>query len=119
MYSETILHYYEHPPNKRKLENASIHGKEMNPMCGDEVEVYLKADEQGKIKEASFDGQGCAISQASVSMLLGKLEGKTLEDAKSIGEKEVIANLGVTISPARTKCALLGWVAMKKAIVKH
>ena len=115
MYSEKILDYYEHPPNKKKIENADYSATVDNPLCGDQVNVFLKIDGE-KISQASFDGQGCAISQASASMMLENLEGKTPAEAKSVGETEVLKNLGVTISPARMKCAFLGLQALKKAL---
>ena len=108
MYSETILHYYENPPNKKRIAKANYSAKLANPLCGDDVTVFLKTNSKGVVEEASFEGQGCAISQASTSMLLEKLEGKSVLQAKKTSEKEVLKALGVSVSPARLKCALLG-----------
>ncbi len=114
MYSEQVLRYYEFPPNKGKIE-ADFHAKLNNPLCGDEIEVFLKTDGAGKITQASFEGQGCAISSASVSMLLEKLEGKSVSEAKETREEDVLKMLG-GITPARFKCAFLGLEAVKKAL---
>src|SRR3990167_8461197 len=75
MYSEAVLRYYELPPNKSKIPGADKHAHADNPLCGDEIAVYLKI-KGGKIVKASFEGQGCAISQAAASMLLESIEGK-------------------------------------------
>jgi len=115
MYSEKILAYYENPPNKKKIEDAQYSASVDNPLCGDQVNVFLTV-ENGKVTQAAFDGQGCAISQAAASMMLEKLEGKTIEEARNTSEAEVLQNLGVTISPARTRCAFLGLGALKKAL---
>ena len=115
MYSEKILAYYENPPNKKKIEDAQSSASVDNPLCGDQVNVFLTV-ENGKVTQAAFDGQGCAISQAAASMMLEKLEGKTIEEARNTSEAEVLQNLGVTISPARTRCAFLGLGALKKAL---
>ncbi|MFH1056903.1 MAG: aminotransferase class V-fold PLP-dependent enzyme, partial [Candidatus Micrarchaeota archaeon] len=115
MYSEQVLRYYEFPPNKGRIK-ADYSSRADNPLCGDEIEVFLKADGKGKILKASFDGHGCAVSTAGVSMLLEKLEGKSISDAKKTSEKEILKMLG-GITPARFKCAFLGLEAVKKALV--
>lgn len=115
MYSEAILRYYEMPPNKRKLEGANHIAHKDNPLCGDEITVYLKVNSKGIIEKASFEGQGCAVSQASGSMLLETIEGKKLSDAQKITEEKVLEMLGGKISPARLKCAFLGLETLKKA----
>ncbi|MEM4255513.1 MAG: SUF system NifU family Fe-S cluster assembly protein [Candidatus Norongarragalinales archaeon] len=115
MYSEAVLRYYEKPPNKSKMHDADTQGHLDNPLCGDEVTVYLKI-KNGVVEKASFDGQGCAVSQASASMLLESLEGKKLSEVKKTGEKAVLKMLGGKISPARLKCAFLGLKALKNAV---
>ena len=117
LYSENILHYYESPPNKRKIVKADFRAALDNPLCGDQIEVFIKTKGE-KITEATFEGNGCAISTASASMLLEKLEGKPLAEAKAFEEEHVLKMLGVPISPARMKCAFLGLGAVKKALKK-
>jgi len=114
MYSEAVLRYYEMPPNKGKMQKPYAQGYEDNPLCGDEVTVFLKI-KNGVVEKASFEGQGCAISQASASMLLESVEGKKLADVLKTSEKDVLKMLGGTITPARLKCAFLGLEALEKA----
>lgn len=115
LYSEIILDYYKNPRNKGKLIDADGHAIEHNPSCGDIIEIFLNFDEHGKVKEVSFDGQGCAISQAATSMLTEELIGKSREEISKIENQEVYDMLSVPISPGRVKCALLGLVCAKNA----
>src|SRR3972149_1814024 len=96
MYQEQILDHYKRPRNKGVLEPASHHAKESNPLCGDEISLYLVAD-------VRFDGQGCAISQASASMLTVTLKGKAVREAKALDKEAVLAALGIPLSAVRTK----------------
>ena len=114
IYTEIILDYFKNPRNKGKLEDADLDAVEHNPICGDIIKIYLKTKD-GKVEKATFEGQGCAISQASTSMLTEKLIGKTLEEVRELNNEEVYKMLGVEISPARVKCALLGLVCAKSA----
>jgi len=115
MYTEVILDYYRHPPNKGKIENADAKFKDWNPLCGDEIEVYLKFNSKN-IKEVKFEGAGCAISQAAVSMLAEYIQGKPITEIEKMTNDEVLGLLGIQVTPVRTKCALLGFNAIKKAI---
>ncbi len=115
IYSENILDYYKNPRNKGKIKNPTNKAKEKNPLCGDEIQVDIKI-EKNKIKEIKFSGQGCAISQASISMLTEKIIGKTTKKVLSLKDDDIIKMLGIPISPARTKCAVLGLQAIKKAL---
>jgi len=126
MYAEIILDYYHNPPNKGIIPNSDFKARDVNPLCGDVVEIYLNfgPEEQDQntldnmdtrriITKASFNGCGCAISQAAASMLAEHLVGKTLEQARSISKEEVLSLLGVPISYARLKCALLAWAVVR------
>lgn len=115
LYSEIILDYYKNPRNKGKLPEAQGHAIEYNPSCGDVIEIFLNFDESGKVKEVSFDGQGCAISQAATSMLTEELVGKSKEEITEITNENIYDLLGVPISSGRVKCALLGLVCAKRA----
>ncbi len=114
MYAEQIIDYYTHPPNKGKIPKADIQVREVNALCGDEVTLYIKAA-KGKISEAKFEGKGCAISQAATSMLLESLIGKRIEELKGLDQKVVIDLLGISVSPARLKCALLPLRALQQS----
>ncbi len=118
MYSDIILEYYRHPVNFGKLENPDIHSHDTNPLCGDELDIFIKL-QNGKIKEIKFSGKGCAISQASASMLTELAEGKSLEEAKSMTKKDVLDLLKIPISHARIKCALLSLKVLKLGVYKH
>lgn len=131
LYQETILDHNKHPRNFRRLEGASHRAHGHNPLCGDRVDVFLLIDD-GCIKEAAFDGDGCAISTASASIMTEMLQGRSLEDAQQLfehfhdlllgkaesgdelGKLEVLA--GVRAFPTRVKCATLPWHTLQAAL---
>ena len=121
MYAEQILDYYKNPRNFGEIKNAQIHARDLNPLCGDEIEIFAKANGQ-MISEIKFKGVGCAISMASASMLTEKAKGKNISEVMKFGEKEILEMLGIEVSPARKKCAMLGlWVlqmGLKKFLEK-
>ena len=119
LYSENILHHYKNPRNRGRLETPTIWAEDSNPLCGDKIRIDLRIDETGKINEIVFSGEGCAISQASASMLTEMVEGKNLNEAAAINNENIYEMLGVSISPARVKCALLGLVTLKKALTLY
>jgi len=106
MYREYILDHYKNPRNFGRLEGADISHEENNPFCGDVVGMDFKLA-GGVIEDVRFHGRGCAISQASASLLTERLKGMSLEAARGIGKEDVLEELGIEISPARLKCALL------------
>jgi len=114
MYRDYILDHYKNPRNFGELVGATHTYHDSNPLCGDEMTMQLRISD-GQIDEVHFTGKGCAISQASASILTEEIEGKTLEEVKAIDRDHVLANLGIPISPARIKCALLGLKALKGA----
>lgn len=118
LYSEIILDYYKNPRNKGKQQTPDAHTVEHNPSCGDIIEIFLTFDEQGKVTNATFDGQGCAISQAATSMLTEELIGKTKQEILALDNNFIYDMLGVPVSAGRIKCALLGLVATKNALNK-
>lgn len=115
LYSENILEYYKHPPNKGELAAYNTQATEANPTCGDKIQILLQVEDD-KIVKAQFQGEGCAISQAATSMLLEHIEGKTLKEVKEMENQDIYDLLGIEISPGRVKCALLGFVATKNAL---
>jgi nitrogen fixation protein NifU and related proteins len=112
MYREYILDHYKNPRNFGRLENADISHEENNPLCGDVVGMDIKTRD-GVIEDVRFHGRGCAISQASASLLTERLKGMGLEEARKIGKEDVLEELGIEISPARLKCALLSLKVLK------
>ncbi len=117
MYQEVILQHYRTPKNFGPLEGASLTGEESNPLCGDHITLRLKVDPASKrIEAVRFEGDGCAISIASASMLTEKLSGLTLDEAQKLGRDDVLALLGIPLSPVRVKCALTGFAALGRAL---
>jgi len=114
IYKDIILDYYRHPRNFGDLPDPDVRAKDSNPLCGDVIEMQLKITE-GTIDDVRFKGRGCAISQASASMLTELVKGKTLEDVKSLGKDDVLNMLGIDPGPTRIKCALLGLKVIKLA----
>jgi nitrogen fixation NifU-like protein len=105
-YREYILDHYRNPRNYGKLEQPDVHSEDSNPLCGDQLSMDLTI-EGDRVSAVRFQGRGCAISQASASMLSEMIEGKTIQEVVALGKDAVLDELGISISPARTKCAFL------------
>lgn len=115
MYAENILDNYRNPKNFGKLENPDASFREHNPLCGDQYEFQMKFFD-GTVKEIKFNGDGCAISMASASMLSEFVKGKKISEVGKIPPEDVFKLLGITVSPARIKCALLPLSALKNCL---
>jgi nitrogen fixation NifU-like protein len=111
-YREFILDHYKNPRNFGRLEGADITHEEYNPLCGDLVGMDFKVAD-GVIEDVMFHGRGCAISQASASLMTERLKGMSVDDARKISKEDVLDELGIDISPARLKCALLTLKVLK------
>ena len=117
MYQEVILQHYRSPRNFGPLPDADRVGEESNPLCGDHITVRLKVDPSTqRIAAVRFEGDGCAISVASASMLTEKLTGISLEEAGRLTRDDVFRWLGIPLSPVRVKCALTGFAALGHAL---
>jgi nitrogen fixation protein NifU and related proteins len=117
MYQEVILQHYRSPRNFGPLPDADRVGEESNPLCGDHITLRLKVDPSShKIDSVRFEGDGCAISMASTSMLTEKVAGLTLDEAGKLTRDDVIQQLGIPLSPVRVKCALTGFAALGRAL---
>jgi nitrogen fixation NifU-like protein len=117
MYQEVILQHYRTPKNFGPLAGADRTGEESNPLCGDHITMRLKLDpSSARIESVRFEGDGCAISMASTSMLTERLVGASVHDAEAITRDQVLASLGIPLSPVRLKCALTGFVALGRAL---
>lgn len=116
LYREYILEHYRDPHNKGDLEHPDRFAAYANPLCGDRLQmgVRLVGD---RVTEVRFNGTGCAISQASASMLTDLMEDKTLTELAAISKQDMLDLLGIPISPARLKCALLAWEILRKGIL--
>ena len=116
VYSEIILDYYRHPRNKGALEHPNIKAKDSNPLCGDIIEMQLELDGNGSVKDVKFNGQGCAISQASASMLTELVKGRNLDDVRNISKEDILSLIGGQLSAVRLKCALLSLKVLKTGV---
>src|ERR1700761_6764592 len=101
-YREYILDHYRNPRNFGRLDDPDAAAEDLNPLCGDRIRFELKIKD-GRIEDVRFSGKGCAISQASASMLSETLRGQTLEEAARISQESVVENVGIDISPSRMK----------------
>lgn len=113
-YKDYILDHYRSPRNFGKFDAPDIAAEDVNPLCGDEIRIELMVDD-GVVKDIRFSGKGCAISQASVSMLTQSVKGRSLEDVARLSQDVVLENVGIGISPTRMKCAMLGLKVLKSA----
>jgi len=115
IYRENILDHYRNPRNHGTLESPDITYEDANPLCGDLIRMDFKLKD-GTIEQVRFSGHGCAISQASASMLCERVEGMALEEAKKIGRDDVLEMLGIELGPVRLKCALLALKSLKAGV---
>lgn len=132
LYQEIILDHNKRPRNYRDMPDCTCHAEGLNPLCGDEVKVFVRTDGD-KVSDLSFQGQGCAISRASASMMTAKAKGRTVEEAKTMSSQlrdlllqtdeaapqglgDLAALAGVRQFPARIKCALLPWRTLEAAL---
>lgn len=115
LYSENILYHYRHPSHAGHLANPTVAFDDSNPLCGDKIHVELLLTDS-KIVDAAFTGEGCAISQASASMLMDEIIGKPVEEVLDMTKENIFEMVGVPLSSARVKCALLAFAAVKKAL---
>ena len=112
-YREQIIDLYENPLNYGELATADFSYEEDNPLCGDVVRIDVKLDENGRVAQVAWSGDGCAISQASASLLTEEIKGKTLAEVKEFSKEKVLELIGIPLSMARVKCALLSLKVLK------
>jgi nitrogen fixation protein NifU and related proteins len=113
-YKDYILDHYRNPRNFGQLDSPDATAEDLNPLCGDQIRVDLRV-EDGRVADVRFSGRGCAISQAAMSMLTENVRGLTLEEVARMPKERVLENVGIGISPARMKCALLGLKVLRSA----
>jgi len=120
MYQEIIMDCYRNPKNFGHLDHHDIKARDVNPSCGDVIEIQIQVDKDAKtIKDIRFSGQGCAISQAAMSMLSEKAMGQPLESVANLKKADVLEMLGIEISMMRLKCALLGLKVLKTGVYDY
>lgn len=115
-YRDFILDHYRNPRNFGHLASATASAQDINPLCGDEIRMELDVKD-GVVGDVRFSGKGCAISQASASMLTEEIKGMKLEDVAKLTKDVVLENVGIGISPTRMKCATLGLRVLKSAAI--
>lgn len=119
LYRDEILEHYRRPHNFGTLEHPDVSYEGSNPLCGDRITLMLDLDQAGTVTDVAFTGRGCAISQASASLLTDTLRGRTSEELRRLGKEDVLELLGIEISPARLKCALLSLDTLQRALAEQ
>jgi nitrogen fixation protein NifU and related proteins len=119
LYREVILDHYKNPRGHGVMEDADADAEGMNPLCGDEVAIYVRFGEDADtIDEVKFAGRGCAISQAATSMLTEMVQGKKASEVAELDKDELLEEIGIPLTPIRLKCAMLGLTTLKVALHK-
>jgi nitrogen fixation NifU-like protein len=113
MYREQIIDLYEHPLNRGEVAAADFSYEEDNPLCGDVIRIEVRLDEDKRVAEIAWSGEGCAISQAAASLLTEEIKGMTLDEVKAFPKELLLELVGVPLSMARVKCALLSLKVLK------
>jgi nitrogen fixation protein NifU and related proteins len=117
LYREVILDHYKNPRGHGVIEGADATADGLNPLCGDEVSIYVSFGEDGEtIDDVKFSGRGCAISQAATSMLVDLARGRTASELAGMPKDELLEEIGIPLTPIRLKCALLGLGVLKVAL---
>ena len=116
LYREVIIEHYKNPSYRGKLDPHDISFADNNPLCGDHIQIDLRVDENGNVKEALFDGHGCAISQASADLLMESIIDKPLDEVKKLNKQDILDLLGIELGPVRLKCALLSLKVLKAGV---
>ncbi len=116
LYRDYILEHYKEPHHFGELDAPDMQAHDVNPLCGDELGIHLKVDENGVITDVAFQGKGCAISQAAASIASDELIGMSIEDVKKLDADWMVDLLGIDVSATRRKCALLNLKVLRGAV---
>jgi nitrogen fixation NifU-like protein len=116
LYQERILDHYEEPFHRGRCPRATHAHEDENPLCGDVVRIELALSPEGTIQDAYFDGQGCCISQAAASMLVERIHGRAVDEAKGFSAENMLELFGAKLTPNRQKCCLLAWRTLQSAV---
>ncbi len=116
VYQEHVLDHFEDPYHRGHCPGATHAHEDDNPLCGDVVQVELEIAPEGRLRQAWFAGDGCCISQASASMLMQEVEGRSLEQVKAFTANDMLQLFGAKLTPNRQKCCLLSWRVLQAAL---
>lgn len=116
IYREQIIDRFQNPQYRGELNPSDYTFEDDNPLCGDKIRIDLRVDTHNRVTEVAFNGQGCAISQASADLLLESILGKTLDEVKALTKSDVLELLGIELGPVRMKCALLSLKVLKAGV---
>jgi nitrogen fixation NifU-like protein len=117
LYREVILDHYKNPRGHGALEPSDAHAEGQNPLCGDEVSIFVRFGADGDtIDEIGFEGRGCAISQAATSMLTEMVRGRKASEVAELPKEDLLDEIGIPLTPIRLKCAILGLGVLKVAL---
>jgi len=116
LYREQIIDRYKHPQKRGTLDPHDYTYEDDNPLCGDRIRIDLRMGADGRVREAAFSGNGCAISQASADLLVESVVGKSLDEIKALGKDDILEMLGIELGPVRLKCALLSLKVLKAGV---
>jgi nitrogen fixation NifU-like protein len=117
LYREVILDHYKNPRGHGVIEDPDAHAEGQNPLCGDEVSIYVAFGDDGEtIDDVKFEGRGCAISQAATSMLTEMVKGRQATEIASLPKEQLLDEIGIPLTPVRLKCAILGLGVLKVAL---
>ena len=116
LYRELIIDRYKNPHFRGHVDPHDISFEDDNPLCGDHIRIELSVGQDGRVEQAAFDGHGCAISQASADLLVESIQGKPLEEIKSLTKENILDLLGIELGPVRLKCALLSLKVLKAGV---
>ena len=117
LYREVILDHYKNPRGHGVIDGADAEAEGQNPLCGDEVAIYVRfGEDRDTIEEVKFSGRGCAISQAATSMLTEMVQGRKASEVAELDKDELLDEIGIPLTPIRLKCAMLGLTTLKVAL---
>ena len=119
LYREVILDHYKNPRGHGVIEDADASADGQNPLCGDEVSIFVTFENDGDtIEDVKFSGRGCAISQAATSMLMEMVKGRSATEVATLSKDELLDEVGIPLTPVRLKCAILGLTTLRLALHK-